>query len=83
MVHDWLYYAALMTRKMADDVLLEAMKLKGMSAWRCYPIYWGVRAGGWAAWNEHRKLGDPANGKFNDSPDIAGQKKVLREMPPA
>lgn len=69
-VHDWLYYAALTDRATADAVLLEAMKVKGMSAWRYYPIYWGVRAGGWAAWNVHRKAGHPEAGKFAGSPDI-------------
>jgi hypothetical protein len=69
-IHDWLYYCAITTREMADDILLEAMKVKGMSAWRYEPIYWGVRAGGWAAWNAHRKAGDPESGKFADSPDI-------------
>lgn len=69
-VHDWLYYAAVTTRELADEVLLEAMKTRGMSAWRYWPIYWGVRAGGWAAWNLHRKVGDPQRGKFAESPDI-------------
>lgn len=69
-VHDWLYYGAFTDRKTADDIFLEAMKAWGMSPWRYYPIYWGVRAGGWAAWNEHRKVGDPLIGKFADSPDI-------------
>jgi hypothetical protein len=69
-VHDWLYYAALTDRKTADDVLLEAMKAWGMSPWRYWPIYWGVRSGGWSAWNTHRELGNPKSGKFADSPDI-------------
>lgn len=69
-VHDWLYYAAITTREVADNVLLEAMKAWGMSAWRYYPIYWGVRAGGWVAWNQHRKDGHPEAGKFSSTPDI-------------
>lgn len=69
-VHDWLYYAAVTDRETADNVLLEAMKIWGMSKWRYYPIYWGVRVGGWAAWNKHRKDGDPQSGKFANSPDI-------------
>lgn len=69
-VHDWLYYSALVTRKMADDVLLEAMNVIGVPAWRRLPIYWGVRMGGWYAWNDHRKKGDSSNGKFKDTPDI-------------
>lgn len=69
-VHDWLYYAAITTRKMADDVLLEAMTVLGLPAWRQYAIYWGVRIGGWAAWNDHRRKGHPKAGKFSQSPDI-------------
>ncbi len=69
-LHDWLYYTGIVDRATADAILLEAMKAWGMSAWRYYPIYWGVRAGGWAAWDEHRKLADPLVGKFADNPDI-------------
>jgi hypothetical protein len=48
-VHDYLYSAkskGIVTRATADAVLLEAMKLMGVSYWRRYAIYWGVRAGG-------------------------------------
>lgn len=70
-VHDWLYYSALVTRELADKVLLEAMGVIGLPWWRRWPIYAGVRAGGWYAWNDHRKKGDPGNGKFKDTPDLA------------
>lgn len=69
-LHDWLYYAAITTRKMADRVLREAVITCGISNWQANLFYIGVRAGGWKAWNEHRKVGDPENGKFADSPDI-------------
>jgi len=69
-IHDWLYYAALVSRLEADEILLEAMKVIDIPAWRRWPIYWGVRLGGWHAWNDHRQKGDPGNGKFKDSPDI-------------
>jgi hypothetical protein len=72
-IHDWLYYSAITTRDMADNVLLEAMKVFGISAWRRWPIYWGVRAGGWYAWNDHRKKGNPKEGAFKDTPNIAAQ----------
>jgi Protein of unknown function (DUF1353) len=72
-VHDWLYYAAVTTRAMADDVLMEAMARKYLPWWQRYPIWWGVRAGGWLAWNTHRKAGHPEVGKFADSPDILGK----------
>jgi hypothetical protein len=70
-IHDWLYYSALVPRSVADHVLLEAMGVIGLPAWRRLPIYWGVRVGGWYAWNDHRKKGDPLNGKFQNSPDLA------------
>ena len=69
-IHDWLYYSAITTREVADNVLLEAMKAWGMPAWRYWPIFWGVRAGGWSAWNQHRKDGHPKQGEFQTSPDI-------------
>ena len=58
-IHDWLYYADLADRSVADDVLLEAMGVIGLPWWRRYPIWLGVRAGGWIAWNTHRKAGHP------------------------
>jgi hypothetical protein len=69
-VHDWLYYAAVTTREAADNVLREAIMVFGIPAWRATLFFWGVRLGGWAAWNGHRKVGDPQKGKFADSPDI-------------
>ncbi len=72
-LHDWLYYAAITNRETADKILREAMQVSGVPAWKCNSVYWGLRIGGWSAWNEHRKLGDPVNGKFADSPDIAGK----------
>ncbi len=69
-VHDWLYYAGITTRSMADDVLMEAMTVLGLSWWQRYPIYWGVRIGGWVAWNTHRKAGHPETGKYSASPNI-------------
>ena len=56
-IHDWLYYSAITSRIMSDKVLLEAMKVCGLSSWRYYPIYWGVRMGGWSAWKDHRQKG--------------------------
>lgn len=54
-IHDWLYYAGLYMRRESDLILLEAMKETGIATWRRYPIYWGVRMGGWKPWNDHRK----------------------------
>jgi len=69
-VHDWLYYAGITTRNMADDVLMEAMNVLQLPWWQKYPIYWGVRVGGWGAWEEHRKAGHPETGKYAASPNI-------------
>lgn len=75
-IHDWLYYAAITPREMADAIFLEAMDVWGMPLWRRELIYWGVRAGGWAAWNDHRKRGHPEFGKFADSPDILNKRRT-------
>ncbi len=63
-VHDWLYYSALTTREMADNILYEAMTVAGIANWRRDMIYEGVRAGGWYAWDQHRSAGHPEAGKF-------------------
>lgn len=70
-VHDWLYYVGITSRKIADNILMEAMIILGLPFWQRYPIWWGVRLGGWKAWNDHRKDGHPESGKFSNSPDIA------------
>lgn len=69
-VHDWLYYAAITDRATADNVLLEAMTVMDLPWWQRWPIYLGVRAGGWKAWNDHRKAGHPEAGKFSTSPNF-------------
>lgn len=58
-IHDWGYYCGVLPRKVCDKVILEAMGVIGMPWYRRWPIYAGVRAGGWMAWNAHRKAGDP------------------------
>ena len=45
-IHDYLYSTGGVTRKQADDVLLEAMAVTGVPAWRRYAMYWAVRAFG-------------------------------------
>jgi hypothetical protein len=60
-IHDWLYYTGITDRETSDDILLEAMEVKGISRWKRYPIWWGVRLGGWVAWHDHRKQGHSIN----------------------
>lgn len=62
-VHDWLYTTGIFPKETADSVFLEAMLASGMSRWRAYPMYLGVKFGGDTAWKEHRN---------NHSPDIFG-----------
>lgn len=42
-VHDYLYRYAVVKRKVADQVFLEAMRVCGLFPWRRYPMYWAVR----------------------------------------
>ena len=64
-IHDYLYFIAITTRKMADDILLEAMKVQRIPLWKRWQIWAGVRIGGWVAWNQHRKLGHPNSKKVS------------------
>lgn len=58
-IHDWLYQSGELTRKRSDEILLEAMKVLAVGNAARYAIYWGVRIGGWVAWNKHRKEDKP------------------------
>lgn len=42
-IHDYLYSTGMVSREVADKVLLEAMESTGIAAWRRWPIYWAVR----------------------------------------
>jgi hypothetical protein len=45
-IHDKLYKSKMLPRALADKVLLEACAVTGISAWRRWLIYAGVRVGG-------------------------------------
>lgn len=48
-IHDYLYRAKRYSRKVCDQVFLEAMKATGISLMQRYIMYWAVRAfGNWA-----------------------------------
>jgi hypothetical protein len=54
-LHDYLYRIdsnPLVTRKEADNVFLEAMLSTGKPKRIAYPMYWGVRLGGWTAYHK-------------------------------
>ena len=59
-IHDYLYRQDSMPaveRKIADAVFLEAMEVRGKSFFVRWPMYFGVRLGGWTAYHKH-KVGD-------------------------
>ena len=51
-VHDWLYDSHELTRAQADAVFREAAQACGVSAWRSWLMWAGVRRGGGNAWRE-------------------------------
>lgn len=53
-VHDYLYQHNGVSRREADAVLLEAMRILGVRVTQRWAIYAGVRAGGWFVWNRYR-----------------------------
>lgn len=59
-VHDWMYSnPGLFDRKLADDLFLEALFASGYSAAVAYPMYLGVRVGGWVAWKKPNQSQEP------------------------
>lgn len=56
-LHDYLYWEQNLTnsRKKADDIFLEAMKVMEVKAWRIFIVYWSVRLGGACAWRANIK----------------------------
>jgi len=57
-LHDRLYRRAgkvRYTRKQADQVFLEAMKVSGVPWWKRQAMYQGVRMGGWVVYNKYLK----------------------------
>lgn len=58
-IHDFLYCKdskPVVSRKTADEVFLEAMKLRGKSWFVRYSMYSGVRLGGWTAYHKRNVL---------------------------
>lgn len=54
-LHDYCYSTGLHPRAWCDEMFAAAMQASGVPAWRRALMYAGVRAGGWAAWNEYRR----------------------------
>ena len=55
-VHDWLYYEGLESRKVAYQIFKEALEVLGCSRYDIWKAYWCVRLFGGNAWKWHRSL---------------------------
>ncbi|MFA5377511.1 MAG: DUF1353 domain-containing protein [Dehalococcoidia bacterium] len=56
-IHDFLYRAdsvPLVSRELADNIFFEAMECRGKGCGVRYPMWWGVRLGGWTAYHKKR-----------------------------
>ena len=54
-LHDYLYFSQTTTRKQADKVFLNAMKVLKVNWFKRWLMYWAVRSVAWIPWNNHRK----------------------------
>lgn len=54
-IHDWLYYRQDRSRKEADLIFFEAMRVLGVGRARRNSMYWAVRQFGWIVWNRRKK----------------------------
>lgn len=69
-IHDWLYAGQQFSRAETDGIYLEAMAALGVGWAQRYAMYAGVRLGGWVAWKEHQKRGDPDKIKAGALPEF-------------
>ena len=53
-IHDYLYKHQPCTRKEADRFLFVLLEDNNLGIKR-YLIYWGLRIGGWVAWNKYKR----------------------------
>ena len=60
-LHDWLYVTEpnWMSRKLADRLFLEGMKVDGVNWLRRNIMYAAVRAGGWYLWGDRKSRTTP------------------------
>jgi hypothetical protein len=67
LVHDYLYWSQICTKKQADNILMIAMKESHVVGWQRFFIYEGVSLAGGGAWSEDR------------AERLAGEPKVIPE----
>lgn len=55
-LHDYLYHThgegGRYTRREADGIFLEALKVLDVPWYQRFPLFWGVRIGGWVPWSK-------------------------------
>jgi len=54
-IHDYLYYTQIYTRKKSDQIFLEAMKYYGVAAWKRIIMYRAVRWFSWIGWKMYKR----------------------------
>lgn len=54
-LHDWNYKHQEFSRYFCDAILAESMEAVGVPWWKRKLVYFGVRSGGWVAWNGHKR----------------------------
>ena len=54
-IHDYLYWDQIFSRKRADEIFLEGMEVLGVGKFYRKMIYYGVRMFGWMAWEDNKK----------------------------
>ncbi len=55
-IHDWIYRTHMFSRARCDSLFLEMMTVLEVSAWQRWIIYLNVRAFGWIAWRNEKRL---------------------------
>lgn len=53
-LHDWLYYEAILPRETADGIFLEAMIDLGVAKWKRRVMYRAVRLFGWISYGSEK-----------------------------
>ena len=54
-LHDFLYFTKLFSRKKSDLIFYQAMQVLGVPLLKRWLMHKSVRLFGWLAWNKHRK----------------------------
>lgn len=54
-IHDYLYSKQLTSRRLADNVFYEAMRVDSINIFRAYSMWLGLRFAGWKRWDEIKR----------------------------